>query len=399
MLTEGPSRRREHTVSYETLNEEGIRLWAMLNEPRFPVGVLTNLPITQNSTALRNESLRTPNISAASSKPAAPLLFLPDKLSAEMEARLDWFKLQMSKRPRSPDAKTIADALFHVRRLLLRAGVRTLESIRYLTIADVLNALEKEVSRNTLNKAVSAIKAFTESHADPLCFGDSGPMLAFDPLAQLKRYPTNNDRRLIRAALTPDQWQKLLTSTLASRVVKFGVEPRQRAAAYTCAISTGMRKGEVRELTGADARLNDSDPYFILRTGSTKNKRHHIARPSPDAIEFLRGHCEGKAPTEKLFKFPKYECQDVIMLREDIEAAGLNPYVMLGNGGHDEQIDWHAFRVSFVTWLLERGATVQEVMHAVGHRSEHMVLHYARLLEQRRKQTPQRLAGLFTIPR
>jgi integrase len=228
-------------------------------------------------------------------------------------------------------------------------------------------------SARTIQSYLVALKSFTRWLVQ-------GGKLAADPLAGLKRPSPETDRRHERRALLPEEWHQLEGATRTGKV-RYGMEGGERALLYRLAIETGLRAGELRSLTRACLRLDETPPCVVLKARSTKNRKDARQFILPEMAEALREHAATKAPNSPLFKLP-HPSNIVRMLRADL-AEARRRWLKAAKGDPEERLrreqsdflsvrdhsghllDFHSLRHSTGTWLSQSGVhpkTVQTVM-------------------------------------
>jgi len=133
-----------------------------------------------------------------------------------------------------------------------------------------------------------------------------------------------------------------------------------RRTVYLIALTTGLRRSELRQLEWQDVRLDGASPVLALRAATTKNRRNQLQPLTKEAVEALREFRPAEAsPRDKVFpasvpKMPRF--------RKDLEAAGI-PY-------RDEigrQVDLHALRKSFNTLVIASGASLRVAQELMRH--------------------------------
>lgn len=172
--------------------------------------------------------------------------------------------------------------------------------------------------------------------------------VAKNPFAALKTdLKVENDRRLRRRALTPEECGRLLAVAAASTRMLGGMAGPDRRLFYAVALTTGLRRNELGSLTPASFRL-DADPSTVTVEGTrTKNRRTAVLPVRADVAAGLRAWLPGK-PTDRPL-FPVAGRKRRAMRRADLKAAGIEVVV------DGRVLDIHALRVSFITQLSLSG--------------------------------------------
>lgn len=222
-------------------------------------------------------------------------------------------------------------------------------------------ARRKGHSGITRNEYVTSIKSFTK-------WAVIFRRLKDDPLAGLRV----TERRAIqpahpRRALSSDEIARLLDAAKqrplrelqtirhgprkGERAAEVKPETRERALrkgrerrmVYLLAVWTGLRRGEIRQLTWGDVHLGTVPARITLRAATTKSKRADSLPVHPQLAEALREWKPADAgPGEAVVgTVPNMKC-----LRADLALAGIPDQDEAGR-----YVDFHSLRVSLSTML------------------------------------------------
>jgi integrase len=205
--------------------------------------------------------------------------------------------------------------------------------------------------------------------------------LTTNPLDGLPRANQDADRRHVRRALTPEEFDRLVRATrerpvrdfeLSRRGVNRGqrtkrLSPvmrtrleylgRERALVYLVMATTGLRRGELARLSVGNLELAGPRPCVRLQAADTKNRRADTVPLRQDVAGELRSWTAGKRPDERAFRVRK----DLVhVLDLDLAAAGIDKA-----DGRGRIVDVHSLRMTFGTWLARAGVpltTAQKLM-------------------------------------
>lgn len=138
---------------------------------------------------------------------------------------------------------------------------------------------------------------------------------------------------------------------------------------YPCvvlALSTGMRKGELMNLTWPDVNL--AGAYIILQ--QTKNGERRRVPLTGLALELLRQHHQARRLDTDLL-FPGRDPLAPVDLRKSwlrtLEQAGIDDF------------RWHDLRHCTASYLAMNGASLAEIAEILGHKTLAMVKRYSHL--------------------
>jgi integrase len=171
-----------------------------------------------------------------------------------------------------------------------------------------------------------------------------------DRLAHLTAPKVVHARR--RAALSPEDGARLIAAARAGGE-SYKLSGEDRAILYALALGTGFRANELRSLTPEDFRLDTDPPVVVCRAGYAKNRKEAVQPIRPDLAAMLRPWVATRAAGQAVFG----KLSDTAkMIRRDLRAAGLS-----------EDFDFHCLRHTYVTMLVQSGASVKVVQTLARH--------------------------------
>ena len=202
--------------------------------------------------------------------------------------------------------------------------------------------------------------------------------IADDPLKVLTTFDISP--KVIRRAMMPEEIQKLLD-----------VAAPHRRLLYETAMCTGLRANELKSLTIQNLDLKTSG--LNLERKWTKNRKSGF-QPLPFSLvkklydfatqghptslyekHYSRKDSTCDAPAEPLLFVSSKLSRE---LDKDLERAGIPKLTEKG------KIDFHSFRVVFVTYLFEVGANVKEAQTLARHATPDLTVNvYARTRDTR----------------
>ena len=168
-------------------------------------------------------------------------------------------------------------------------------------------------------------------------------------VAHLTGLNVKTDRRHDRRALSVDELRRLLETTWNGPVRSgrnWHMTGPQRAILYRLVMETGLRAGETRSLTRVSFHLDADPPAVTVKAAYSKRKRQDVQPLRKDTAEALRPFLAPLAPAAPVFKMPRKEDVARLLIRPDLEAAGID-YV--DDAGR--YADFHSLRHSFITHL------------------------------------------------
>lgn len=229
-------------------------------------------------------------------------------------------------------------------------------------------------SARSINAHRIAVGAFANWLADPLV-----GRLSSNPLGTgrgaIPKLDEDTDPRRPRRALTVGEIEQLIDAArkapkrpqghTSEGGGKSGGRPAERlsgearADLYGLLAGTGLRVGEARQLTVADARLDASVPHIRIPANVAKSRKEQSVPLRSDLVEMLRRHIAGKAGSDRLFDVPA----DLIRrFNADLKRAGIAK-----RGPDGRTVDIHALRYSFGTMLSKAGVAPRVAMELMRH--------------------------------
>lgn len=144
------------------------------------------------------------------------------------------------------------------------------------------------------------------------------------------------------------------------------------------ALSTGMRKGEIQNLTWEDVDLNRG--MIIIQ--NTKNGDRRAVGLASKALQLLKEYSKVRRIDSQLL-FPGAVPSKPIDIRSAWETALKNAEI--------SDFRFHDLRHSAASYLAMNGATLAEIAEVLGHRTLSMVKRYAHLTESHTAKVVERM--------
>jgi integrase len=224
----------------------------------------------------------------------------------------------------------------------------------------------KGKSTTTANYYLTAVKGFTRWLWKDRRTGT-------DPLAGLSRLANAAaDIRHARRDLTPDELHWLLETTHGNDRAFRGLSGRDRFTLYATAAGTGFRVSELASLTPSSFDLDAAPPVVCVEAAYSKNRKEAIQPIATDLARVLRDYLNGKPADSSVWPGTWTE-KAAKMLRSDLQAgrsAWLETFqpkaqreqmaqsdFLIYRDGSDRVIDFHAFRHTYISRLIQSGAS------------------------------------------
>ena len=194
----------------------------------------------------------------------------------------------------------------------------------------------RPASPKTKNAYLAAAKAFCNWMVQT-------SRMPANPLANLGGVEQRGREVRVRRALADAEIIRLLAVAGKYRTV------------YLMALTTGLRRGELKALRWGDIHLNAARPFIQVRATISKNHKTATLFLRQDVVSALRGRVGADA--DPVFDMPGRK-----RFKSHLLAAGINP-----KGPDGRVVDFHALRHSFITGLSKAGVSPRVAMELARH--------------------------------
>ena len=237
---------------------------------------------------------------------------------------------------------------------------------------------EHEKLQSLLKTDVKARAAFRQRNhyvqaMEQFCTWMVPKRMLTNPLAGIERLNTEVDIRHARRALTPEQFDALVTSARESGTHIQCYSGEERARIYTISYLTGLRRKEIASLTPESFNLDAAPPTVTVAAACSKHRRTDVLPLHAEFVPILRSWLAGADPDEPLF--PKLAKRRTwLMVKKDLERVGI-PYET-----KEGIADFHAAgRHTHITQLLKNGASLVEAKELARHSDVKMTMKYTHI--------------------
>lgn len=193
------------------------------------------------------------------------------------------------------------------------------------------------------------------------------------PLAGLKPYPEEVDRRRSDRVLADAELAALVAAARACpRRGRAHFRGPDRAVLYLVAAYTGLRAGELAELTPADLDLDAEPPTVTVGAADAKNKQAEPVPLPAHLVAVLRPWLAGRDRRGKLWPGAwAARRKQVHWLARDLARAEVAEFDARGR-----RVTFHSLRRRYVVRLIEAGGKIHEVRRLARHRDVKTTLNY-----------------------
>ena len=210
------------------------------------------------------------------------------------------------------------------------------------------------------------------------------------PVTHLSTLNTKTDRRRVRRPLTQGDAIRLLSTTTQAKE-RYGMTGPERALLYRVAIETGLRAGELRELTAKS--IDKGKNAVLLPAGDSKRRRDDLITLKQETIAALLEHARHKTPDAPLFNLPGKD-RMIDMLKADLKDAKI-PY----QDDQERYLDFHGFRHTTGTWLAQSGVHPRVAQDIMRHSDINLTMNtYTHVLLEQHTEAVNRLPDLSALP-
>ena len=206
-------------------------------------------------------------------------------------------------------------------------------------------------------------------------------------LAHLTGYNVKLDRRHDRRAMTDDELVCLIQAAERGPVI-LGMSGADRAMLCRLALGTGFRANELRSLTPESFDLDADPPTITVSAAYSKRRRCDEQPIRPDLADLLRPWLTGRPAGVRVFNMP--DRKSAKMMRVDLRTARQN-WIDQAQTAQERKTregssfcayrdsaglvaDFHALRHSYVSRLVQSGASVKVAQELARHSTPMLTL-------------------------
>ncbi len=265
----------------------------------------------------------------------------------------------------------------HQRAARLLAGVENLSGITPAGVNKNVQALRDggEYGKASIAHHVRAVKAFTR-------WAMRNGRTRDDALIAVRVAGTvaKSERVRTRRALSAAEFERLVMHTAQAGALE-GMGGTDRAMLYRLAGATGFRQGELRSLTRESFDLSADEPGITVQAAYSKRRRDDRQPIAAELAAVVGPWLEKKPKAGMVFNLPE-RTKIAEMLRTDATAAR-EAWIAEAEGKAQAErvkstflasadasgavLDFHALRVSYISWLVESGASVKTCQELARH--------------------------------
>ena len=315
-------------------------------------------------------------------------------LETPLDDHLEAYAQSVKERSQKADSNWGDEKKIKITKILDQAGVFMPKDVTAVKIKDALAKLasKNKWSKRTSNQYLIAIKGF-------FAWMVQENRLPFNPVLSLKAQAVKDaDCRRLRRIFTKEEAGHLVQYLYASKDARRVVNPpRMRAFLYALAFQTGLRAKELMSLTPSNFDLESAE--LAIHGRDTKNGVSEIIPLPPGLVAMVVEILAEKKTSSNLFKGVYFRGQAGKRLKRDMEHARKD-YIesaptqaerttreqsdfLLWENPRGEYLDFHSFRASFITRLVQNGATIKQVQLLARHKDAETTLkHYIKIKDR-----------------
>ena len=205
-------------------------------------------------------------------------------------------------------------------------------------------------------------------------------------LAHLTGYNVKLDRRHDRRAISDDELVRLIQAAEQGPVI-LGMTGADRAMLYRVAVGTGFRANELRSLMPESFDLDAEPPTITISAAYSKHRRCDEQQIRPDLADQLRSWLTSRPAGARVFTMPDKPAK---MMRADMRTARQN-WLNEAQTAQDRKTregssfcayrdsadlvaDFHSLRHTYVSRLVQSGASIKVVQELARHSTPMLTL-------------------------
>jgi len=253
---------------------------------------------------------------------------------------VDDFMADLEARRRSADYCRILR--LWIDRIVRECGWTTLRSVTADSVISWINrAVQQQVAPKTIRNMIGAVGSFC-------AWAVKRSRMYANPIAGVELPRVDGDVRRQRRALTLEEIDRLLDVAGPRRMI------------YWTALTTGLRRSELKSLQWGDVRIgNVPAPYIQLRAIATKSRRADSIPLRADVADALvAARPTDWRSTDRVFK----AIPGIDTFKRDLQRADI-PFI--DDAGR--RVDLHALRHSYCSHLAAAGVNPREAMGLMRH--------------------------------
>jgi integrase len=261
--------------------------------------------------------------------------------------------------------------------------VRLAADCRWTCLADMTrDSLERwiagEADKGRSARSINCHRAAAIAFANWAAAPDVG-RLTSNPFgsgrAAVKKVDEDADPRRRRRALSPDELARLVAAARDAtrrprtrrgegdvqtiRRAPGRLSGRDRAELWTFLAGTGLRVGELKQLTVADVRLEAVPPHIRVPAAVAKSREEQTIPLRSDLVALMRRRLAGCAPNDPIFQIPR---SLLVRFDGDCRRAGIPK-----RDAEGRTVDVHSLRTTFGTYLAMSGVAPRTAMELMRH--------------------------------
>lgn len=268
-----------------------------------------------------------------------------EHLKRPIEEHLADYRASLEAKAR--DEKHVRDTIRTVNRIVTDCRMKLLAELqqggdpleKYLA-----GRLREGKSHRTVNADLVAVRSFCRWLL-------SRQRMRQDPTVNLIRLNEAQDRRRERRALTNEEAQRLLDTTLHSTREFRGLCGEDRWILYLIAQRTGLRRKELLSLRQSSYDFSTTPATITVKARSSKRRKLDVLPLSDDVAQVVQNWLHSKPDAASLWPGGWWR-RSAEMLQLDLEEAGIESVDSSGR-----VLDFHGQRTTFITSLARAGVT------------------------------------------
>ena len=253
-----------------------------------------------------------------------------------------------------------------------------IDDCRFLYFRDVTKSAVEIYIGKLINDGASSTTAghYLDSIKTFLNWAEQDQRIIRNPIARMGKPDRDSVQK---GVLNPEQFVKLIQTTLEKNILIGRNTGQERAILYILAGTTGLRRKELLSLDWNDINLLADNPYVRVKASDAKNDKEAKQPIPPFVVSILTAYKATTRPkdNDRVFVSFSRTINTAELIRADLATAEIDLIDKDGN-----EIVFHSLRCSYISFLANSNTPPKVVQKLARHSDPRLTFNtYARTFE------------------